>query len=559
MKSKKIYYGPEHSEARALLYATGHLKEDVGERPLVGIVNSFNEIVPGHFHLNQICQAVKFGVASGGGVPVEFPAIAVCDGITMSHEGMMYPLPSRELIADSIEAMVQAHGLDALVLIHNCDKTGPAMMMAAGRLNIPAILIGGGPMATGHYENKTADWSTCIEQLGRFNNGEISADDIDDYARKSCPSCGSCSGMFTANSMNCLTEALGIGLPGNGTIPSNYGDRLALAKRAGRQVVNLWKNNITPSDIMTKEAFLNAIVVDMAMGGSTNTALHLPAIAYEFGITLDLAAFDKISAATPTLCKISPSSDVHHMDDLYSAGGIQALMKELTKKDLLNTDCLTVSGNTQGDNLRTAVKTNAQVIRDIDLPYSPTGSLAILKGNIAPDGAVVKASAVSPSMLKHTGPARVFEQMEVAVQAIYDGKINPGDVVVIRYEGPRGGPGMREMLTPTAAIAGMGLDDKVALITDGRFSGATRGASVGHISPEAMDGGPICLVEEGDIISINIPERSIAVNVDDAVLAERRKNWKRPPLKVKSGYLARYASIVSSASKGAICGIPADE
>lgn len=551
MKSRQVYYGPERAEARSLLYATGHLPEDIGEKPLIGVVNSFNEIVPGHFHLRTITDAVKQGVAMGGGVPVEFPAIAICDGITMSHEGMMYPLPSRELIADSIEAMALAHGLDALVMVHNCDKTVPGMMMAAGRLDIPSILVSGGPMATGHFENETADYSTCIEQIGRYRKGEMDEDAVERYAQKACPSCGSCSGMFTANSMNCLTEVLGIGLPGNGTVPSNYGERLALAKRAGKQIVELWRKGITPSKIMDKDAFVNAIVVDMAMSGSSNTALHLPAIAYELGIELSMEEFERISNSTPTLCKISPSSQ-YHMDELYFAGGIQAIMNELDKGNYLKRDCLTVTGKTLYENYQNAVINNTDVIRTLDNSYSATGSLAILRGNLAPDTAIVKASAVCKEMLKHEGPARVFESMEKATQAIYAGEIHEGDVVVIRYEGPKGGPGMREMLTPTSAIVGMGLDQKVALITDGRFSGATRGAAIGHISPEAMEGGPIALIEEGDIICIDIPARTLDVKLPAEELEKRRANWKKPPLKVQKGYLARYASVVASASKGAV-------
>ncbi len=554
MKSKKVYYGPERAEARSLLYATGHLPEDIGVRPLVGVVNSFNEIVPGHFHLKDIAQAAKLGVASAGGVPVEFPAIALCDGITMSHEGMMYPLPSRELIADSVEAMTQGHGLDALVLIHNCDKTVPAMLMAACRLDIPSILIAGGPMATGHYKTETADYSTCIEQIGKYKKGLMSEVEVEEYARKACPNCGSCSGMFTANSMNCLTEVLGLGLPGNGTIPSHFGERLALARRAGRQVVELWKQRLTPSRIVTRKALLNAITVDMAMSGSTNTALHLPAVAYEAGIELGLDEFERISKATPTLCKISPSSP-WHMDDLYYAGGIQALMQELAAANLLDLDCLTVTGSTQAENLKNAANSNPEVIRPLERAYSPTGSLAILRGNLAPDGSIVKSSAVQAGMLRHEGPARVFDSMEIAVQAIYEGRIKPGDVVVIRYEGPKGGPGMREMLTPTAAIVGMGLDDTVALVTDGRFSGATRGAAIGHVSPEAMEGGPIALVRDGDIVSIDIPGRSLNLKLSEAEWQLRRSQWEKPPLKVSRGYLARYARSVSSASKGAVFGL----
>ncbi len=551
MKSKKVFFGPEHAEARSLLYATGHLPEDVGTKPLVGIVNSFNEIVPGHFHLRTLAEAAKQGVAAGGGVPVEFPAIAVCDGITMSHEGMMFPLPSRELIADSIEAMAMAHGLDALVLIPNCDKTVPAMMMAAGRLNIPCVLVSGGPMSTGHYRGEAADYSTCIEQIGSFRKGEKNEAEIEEYAQSACPSCGACSGMFTANSMNCLTEVLGIALPGNGTIPSHFGARVALAKKAGKQVVDLFKKNIRPADIMTRKAFENAIVLDMAMSGSTNTALHLPAIAYEFGIKLDLEEFGRISEATPTLCKISPSSQ-YHMDDLYAAGGIQTLLRELDKKNLLHKQCLTVTGKTLAENFAGAKDPDGTVVRTLENPYSPVGALAVLHGNIAPSGGIVKAAAVRPEMLAHSGPARVFTSMESSVEAILAGKIKPGDVVVILYEGPKGGPGMREMLSPTAAIAGMGLDGSVALITDGRFSGATRGAAIGHISPEAMEGGPVGLVREGDTISIDIVKRTLSLAVNDEELARRKQEWKKPALKVRKGYLARYAQLVSSASLGAV-------
>jgi len=551
MNSKKIYSGPERVEARSLLYATGKLEEEIGRKPLIGIVNSFNEIVPGHFHLRTLADAAKLGVAAGGGIPVEFPAIAVCDGIAMSHVGMRYPLPSRELIADSIETMVQAHGLDGLVLIPNCDKTVPAMMMAACRLDIPSILVSGGPMATGRYNNEKADYSTCIEQIGAYKKGSMSEDEMENYAKSSCPTCGSCSGMFTANSMNCLTEVLGIALPGNGTIPAFYGERTALAKKAGIRVVELVKEDIRPSKIFTKEAFLNTIVVDMAIAGSTNTTLHLPAIAHEAGLELPLSLFDEIARKSPNLCKISPNADAH-MDDLYFAGGIQAVMNELSKGNLLYTDALNINGKTLGENIKFANVKNYDIIRPVDNPFSKEGGLAVLSGNIAPGGCVVKAAAVSPEMMQHRGPAKVFHSMEESVEAIYDGKVVKGDVVVIKYEGPKGGPGMREMLTPTSAIVGMGLDKDVALITDGRFSGATRGAAIGHISPEAMEGGPFAIIEEGDIINIDIINRTLNAEISDEELQARINKWVKPEPKVKKGYLVRYIKTVSSANKGAI-------
>lgn len=551
MKSKDVYFGPERVEARSLLYATGHLAEQVGTKPLIGVVNSFNEIVPGHFHLRSVSDAAKQGVAMGGGVPVEFPAIAICDGIAMSHEGMRFPLPSRELIADSIEAMAMAHGLDGLVLIPNCDKIVPAMMMAAGRLDIPCILVSGGPMPTGRYKKEPSDYSLCIETIGKYNSGEMSEQEVEAYARSACPGCGSCSGMFTANSMNCLAEALGIALPGNGTIPSYFGDRLALAKRAGMRIVDLVLQDVRPSQILTKEAFRNAIVVDMAIAGSTNTTLHLPAIASELGIELPLELFDEVSNQAPSLCKISPSGK-HHMDDLYYAGGIQAVMNELSKKGYLNRDCITVTGRTAGENMDGCPVQDYEVICHVDAPYSSHGGLAVLKGNIAPDGAVVKAAAVCGEMMKHTGPARVFTRMEDAVKAIYSGVIVKGDVVVIQYEGPKGGPGMREMLAPTAAIVGMGLDKQVALITDGRFSGATRGAAIGHISPEAVEGTVFSVVEDGDLIAIDIDSRTINVLLDEDEIQKRLSKWKCLPPKVTKGYLSRYAKQVSSASKGAV-------
>lgn len=551
MGSKEVYGGPERAEARALLYATGHLEEDIKERPLIGVVNSFNEIVPGHFHLREITQEVKQGVALAGGIPVEFPSIAICDGITMGHQGMRYPLPSRELIADSIESMVMAHGIDALVLVTNCDKITPGMLMAASRLNIPSIIVSGGPMATGRYNKENADYSTCIERIGMFAAGKVNEDELEDYAKSSCPSCGSCSGLFTANSMNCLCEALGVALPGNGTIPSYYGERLALAKKAGKKIVELYKNNIKPSDILTIDAFRNAIAVDMGMAGSTNTVLHLPAIAHELGIELSLDEFDNISSITPTLCKLSPSG-IHHMDDFYFAGGVQALMNELSKKKLINLNSNTVTGKNAGENIEKACVKDYEVIKPIDKPYNVRGGLAILYGNLAPDGAVVKEAGVRKEMLVHSGPARVFDLEEDAVRAIYSGKINKGDVVIIRYEGPKGGPGMREMLTPTSAITGMGLDNDVALITDGRFSGATHGASIGHVSPEAMESGPIALIQEGDIINIDIPNRKLNVEISEEEFAIRKNEFKLPEPKVKKGYLARYSKLVTSANTGAV-------
>jgi len=551
LNSKRIYYGPNKIEARSLLYATGKLGEEIGRKPLIGVVNSFNEIVPGHFHLKDIVQAAKLGIAAGGGIPVEFPAIAICDGMAMSHVGMRYPLSSRELIADSIETMTLAHGLDGLVLVPNCDKTIPAMIMAAARLDIPSILVSGGPMATGRHNNGVIDYSTCIEQIAKFKQGKMTEEDMEEYAQKACPSCGSCSGMFTANSMNCLSEVLGIALPGNGTIPSNYGKRIALAKKAGLRIVELIEEDLKPSKILVKEAFENAIIVDMAIAGSTNTTLHLPAIAHELNIDLPLEKFDEIARSYPNLCKISPNGE-HHMDDLYFAGGIQAVMNELSKKGKININLKTVNGKTIGENIKNVCVMDYNVIRSIDNPYSKEGGIAVLKGNIAPDGCVVKSAAVRAEMMVHSGPARVFNSMEDSVEAIYNGIIKKGDVVVIKYEGPKGGPGMREMLTPTSAIVGMGLDADVALITDGRFSGATRGSAIGHISPEAMEGGPFAIVEEGDIIEIDIPNRKINLKISDEEIKSRLNKWVKPSLKVDKGYLVRYARNVSSASKGAI-------
>lgn len=551
LRSEKIFSGVEHADARSLLYATGHLQENIGKKPLVGVVNTFNEIVPGHFHLRSIAEAVKQGVLMAGGVPVEFPAIAICDGITMAHKGMMYPLPSRELIADSIESMTMAHGLDALVLVVSCDKTVPGAMMAAARMNIPSIIVSGGPMPTGHYKGQVSDYSACIETVGKVRNGEMTEEEQEELTQHCCPGCGSCSGMFTANSMNCLAEALGMAFPGNGTIPSYYGERLALAKRSGMKIVELVKDNIRPRDILTPAAFENAIRVDMAIAGSTNTTLHLPAIANELGIALPLETFDRISRETPNLCHISPSGQ-HHMDDLYHAGGIYAVMHELNKGSLINTACLTVTGKTVGQLLPGHDVRNYQVIRPVDQPYSSQGGLAVLFGNIAPQGCVVKAAAVCEKMMQHTGRARVFSYMEDAAEAILDGKIVPGDMVVIKYEGPKGGPGMREMLSPTAAIVGKGLGESVSLLTDGRFSGATRGAAIGHVSPEAMEGGVFAVIEDGDMISVDIPNRRISLEVDEQTIKERMEQWKQPPLKVKSGYLVKYARNVSSAASGAV-------
>ena len=551
LNSEKIYTGVEHADARSLLYATGHLQENIGKKPLIGVVNTFNEIVPGHFHLRGIADAAKQGVLMAGGIPVEFPTIAICDGITMAHKGMMYPLPSRELIADSIESMTMAHGLDGLVLVVSCDKTVPGAIMAAARMNIPAVVISGGPMPTGHYKGDVSDYSACIETVGKVRNGDMTEAEQEELTQHCCPGCGSCSGMFTANSMNCLAEALGIALPGNGTIPSYYGERLALAKRAGMNAVRQVIENVRPRDIITEKALENAIRVDMAIAGSTNTTLHLPAIANELGISLPLKKFDEISLQTPNLCKISPNGH-HHMDDLYRAGGIYAVMSELNKANLIHTDCLTVSGKTVGEQLEGCSVKDYSVIHHIGEPYSKQGGLAVLYGNLAPQGCVVKAAAVCDAMMKHTGRARVFWYMEEAAQAILDGKIVPGDMVVIKYEGPKGGPGMREMLSPTAAIVGKGLGETVSLLTDGRFSGATRGAAIGHVSPEAMEGGVFSVIEDGDTITVDIPNRTINLNVDQAEIDRRIAEWKRPPLKVKSGYLVKYCNSVSSAASGAV-------
>lgn len=551
LNSEKIFCGIDHVDARSLLYATGHLQENIGKKPLIGVVNTFNEIVPGHFHLRSIADAAKQGVLMAGGVPVEFPTIAICDGITMAHKGMMYPLPSRELIADSIESMTMAHGLDGLVLVVSCDKTIPGAIMAAARMDIPAVVISGGPMPTGHNKTEVSDYSTCIETVGLVKNGKMTQEEQEEYAQHCCPGCGSCSGMFTANSMNCLAEALGLALPGNGTIPSYYGERIALAKHAGMYAVNAVRNNIRPSDILTEATFENAIRVDMAIAGSTNTTLHLPAIANEVGIKLPLQKFDEISRTTPNLCHISPSG-IAHMDDLYRAGGIYAVMNELDRKRLIHTECLTVTGKTIGEQLSGHDILDYSVIRSADDPYSNQGGLAVLFGNLAPLGCVVKAAAVCESMMEHTGKARVFDYMEDATQAILNDEIVKGDMVVIKYEGPKGGPGMREMLSPTAAIVGKGLGECVSLLTDGRFSGATRGAAIGHVSPEAMEGGVFAIIEDGDMITVDIPNRTISLNVSDEEIEKRLKEWKQPPFKVKSGYLVKYCKTVSSAATGAI-------
>ena len=554
MRSDAVKKGVQQAPHRSLFNALGFTKEEM-ERPLVGIVSSYNEIVPGHMNLDKIVEAVKMGVAMAGGVPRVFPAIAVCDGIAMGHVGMKYSLVTRDLIADSTEAMAMAHQFDALVMVPNCDKNVPGLLMAAARLNIPTVLVSGGPMLAGHVEGRKRSLSSMFEAVGEYTAGKINAEELEEYECKVCPSCGSCSGMYTANSMNCLTEVLGMGLQGNGTIPAVYSERIRLAKKAGMQVMELLRKNIRPRDIMTSEAFMNALTVDMALGCSTNSMLHLPAIAHEAGVELNVDIANEVSARTPNLCHLAPAGPTY-MEDLNEAGGVYAVMKELTKKNLLNLDCMTVTGKTVGENIADSVNRNPEVIRPIDNPYSTTGGLAILKGNLAPDSGVVKRSAVVPEMMVHEGPARVFDCEEDAIAAILGGKIVAGDVVVIRYEGPKGGPGMREMLNPTSAIAGMGLGSSVALITDGRFSGASRGASIGHVSPEAAVGGPIALVEEGDIISINIPENKLELKVSDEVLAERRAKWQPREPKITTGYLARYAAMVTSGNRGAILEIP---
>lgn len=554
MKSDNMKSGMQQAPARSLLNALGWTAEEM-RKPVVGIVSSFNEIVPGHMNLDKITEAVKLGVAEAGGMPVVVPAIAVCDGIAMGHIGMKYSLVTRDLIADSTEALAIAHQFDALVMIPNCDKNVPGLLMAAARLDLPTVFVSGGPMLAGHIHGKKRSLSSMFEAVGANAAGTMSEEEVREYEEKVCPSCGSCSGMYTANSMNCLTEALGMGLRGNGTIPAVYSARLRLAKQAGYAVMNLLEKGITARQIMTKDAILNALTVDMALGCSTNSMLHLPAIAHEIGFDFDISFANPISEKTPNLCHLAPAGPTY-MEDLNEAGGVYAVMKELSDIGLINTECMTVNGVTIGESIKNAVNLNPEVIRPVDNPYMKTGGLAVLKGNLAPDGSVVKRSAVVPEMMQHTGPARVFDCEEDAIKAIKGGKIVAGDVVVIRYEGPKGGPGMREMLNPTSAIAGMGLGSSVALITDGRFSGASRGASIGHVSPEAAVGGPIALVEEGDIIEIDIPGLSINLKVSDEELAARKAKWQPREPRVTTGYLARYASMVTSGNRGAILEIP---
>ena len=551
MQSDLIKKGVERAPNRSLLYALGYTDEEI-QRPIIGVVSSFNEIIPGHMNLDKIADAVKAGVSAAGGTPVLIPAIAVCDGIAMGHVGMKYSLVTRDLIADSTEAMAIAHQFDGLVMIPNCDKNVPGLLMAAARLNIPAIFVSGGPMLAGHLKNgKRSCLSHMFEAVGAYYAGTLDEDGVRDYEENACPSCGSCSGMYTANSMNCLTEAIGMALPGNGTIPAPYSARIRLAKHAGMQIMELVKKNIRPRDIMTPAAFHNAETVDMALGCSTNTMLHLPAIAHEAGIEINLDMANSISANTPNLCHLAPAGDTF-MEDLDRAGGVYAVMNELTKKNLLDLSVMTVTGRTMGENIAGAENLDKEIIRPLETPYSASGGIAVLRGNLAKDGCVVKQSAVSSEMMVHEGPARVFDSEEEAIAAIYGKEIKPGDVVVIRYEGPKGGPGMREMLNPTSAIVGMGLGSSVALITDGRFSGATRGASIGHVSPEAAAGGTIALVQDGDLIAIDIPNCKIELKVSEEELAKRRAAWVCPEPKIKTGYLARYAKLVSSADKGAI-------
>ena len=554
MRSDAVKTGTQQAPHRSLFNALGMTKEEM-DRPLVGIVSSYNEIVPGHMNLDKITQAVKLGVAMAGGTPVMFPAIAVCDGIAMGHVGMKYSLVTRDLIADSTEAMAMAHQFDALVMIPNCDKNVPGLLMAAARLNVPTVFVSGGPMLAGHLNGHKTSLSSMFEAVGAYAAGKLDEDGLTECEMKTCPTCGSCSGMYTANSMNCLTEVLGMGLKGNGTIPAVYSERIRLAKHAGMQVMEMYRKNIRPRDIMTKEAILNALTVDMALGCSTNSMLHLPAIAHEIGMDFDISFANEISAKTPNLCHLAPAGPTY-IEDLNEAGGVYAVMNELNKKGLLHTECMTVTGKTVGENIKDCVNLNPEVIRPIDNPYSQTGGLAVLKGNLAPDGGVVKRSAVVEEMMVHEGPARVFDCEEDAIAAIKGGNIVEGDVVVIRYEGPKGGPGMREMLNPTSAIAGMGLGSSVALITDGRFSGASRGASIGHVSPEAAVGGPIALVEEGDIISINIPELKLEIKVSDEEMQARKAKWQPREPKVTTGYLARYAAMVTSGNRGAILEVP---
>ncbi|MBC5786613.1 dihydroxy-acid dehydratase [Clostridium facile] len=550
MKSESIINGVQNAPHRALFNALGFTKEEM-ERPLIGIVSSYNEIVPGHMNIDKIVDAVKLGVAMAGGTPAVFPAIAVCDGIAMGHQGMKYSLVTRDLIADSIEAMAMAHGFDALVMVPNCDKNVPGMLMAAARLNIPCIFVSGGPMLAGTVNGCKVSFSAASEAVGAYNAGKISAEELEEFENKTCPTCGSCSGMYTANSMNCLTEVLGMGLPGNGTIPAVYSERIRLAKHAGMQIMKLVKDNICPRDIMTEGAFHNALTMDMAIGCSTNSMLHLPAIAHEAGIELNLDMANDISDKTPNICHLAPAGP-HHMEDLYEAGGVYAVMHEINKLGLLKTELITCTGKTVAENIKNSFNKNPEVIRPVENPYSTTGGIAVLRGNLAPDSCVVKRSAVAPEMLKHSGPAKVFDCEEDAMAAINGGKIVDGDVVVIRYEGPKGGPGMREMLNPTSAIMGRGLGSTVALITDGRFSGATRGAAIGHVSPEAAVGGNIALVQDGDIIEIDIMANTINFKVSEEELEKRRAAWVPKEPRIKTGYLARYASLVTSGNRGAI-------
>ena len=554
MKSDNVKIGVDRAPNKSLMYALGLTEEEIS-RPLIGVVSSYNEIVPGHMHLDKIAEAVKAGVRAAGGTPILFPAIAVCDGIAMGHIGMKYSLVTRDLIADSTECMAKAHGFDGLVMIPNCDKNVPGLLMAAARVNVPTIFVSGGPMLAGHLHGKKRSLSSMFEAVGAYSAGTMSLEEVTEYEEKVCPTCGSCSGMYTANSMNCLTEAIGMGLRGNGTIPAFYSARIRLAKHAGMQIMDLVNKDIRPRDIMTKRAFMNAMAMDMALGCSTNTMLHLPAIAHEAGVEIDMEVANEVSARTPNLCHLAPAGPTY-MEDLDEAGGIYAVMNELDKKGLLDLDVMTCTGKTMRENIQGCTNKNPEVIRPIENPYMPIGGIAVLKGNIAPDTGIVKRSAVVPEMMVHEGPARVFDCEEDAIKAILGGKIVAGDVVVIRYEGPKGGPGMREMLNPTSAIAGMGLGSSVALITDGRFSGASRGASIGHVSPEAAVGGPIALIEEGDIISIDIPNNALNVKVSDEVLAERRKNWKPRTPEVTDGYLYRYASLVTSGNRGAVLELP---
>lgn len=554
MNSDAVKSGIQQAPHRSLFNALGLTQEEL-RKPMIGIVSSYNEIVPGHMNLDKIVEAVKLGVAMAGGTPIVFPAIAVCDGIAMGHTGMKYSLVTRDLIADSTEAMAMAHAFDALVMVPNCDKNVPGLLMAAARINIPTVFVSGGPMLAGRVHGEKTSLSSMFEAVGAYSAGKMSEEEVEEYACKTCPTAGSCSGMYTANSMNCLTEVLGMGLQGNGTIPAVYSERIRLAKHAGMKIMELYEKNIRPKDIMTEKAFLNALTVDMALGCSTNSMLHLPAIAHEAGYDLNVDIANEISEKTPNLCHLAPAGHAY-MEDLNEAGGVYAVMNELNKKSLLYTDLITVTGKTVGENIEGCLNRNTDIIRPIENPYSETGGIAVLKGNLAPDSAVVKRSAVAPEMMKHEGPARVFDSEDDAITAIKGGKIVPGDVVIIRYEGPKGGPGMREMLNPTSAIMGMGLGSSVALITDGRFSGASRGASIGHVSPEAAVGGNIALVEEGDIIQIDINANSLNFKISEEELEKRRSNWKPREPKITTGYLARYASMVTSGNRGAILEIP---